>query len=101
MRDGTLVVHARDSIWAFELTQRSREIAERLSVEGVKFVPGPLPEAQPEDKRATPTGVALPTPDQRDKAEEWAAEIDEPNLRKVVRKTAELSLARAASDRPF
>jgi hypothetical protein len=83
------------------LTQRAGEIAKRLSVDGVKFVPGPVPEAQPEDTRATPTGVALPTPEQRRKAEEWSAEIDEPNLRKVVRKAAELSLARAAADRPF
>ena len=28
--DGTLVVHVRDAIWGFELTQRAGEIAERL-----------------------------------------------------------------------
>jgi hypothetical protein len=67
----------------------------------VKFVPGPVPEGVEEAPPATATAVASPTPDQRRKAEEWAAEIDEPNLRKVVAKAAELSLARAAADRPF
>jgi len=67
----------------------------------VKFVPGPVPEAQPEDTPAPATAVASPTNEQRRKADEWAAEIDEPNLRKVVRKAAELSLARAADGRPF
>jgi predicted nucleic acid-binding Zn ribbon protein len=28
-RDGTLHVHARDSIWAFELTSRAEEIRDR------------------------------------------------------------------------
>ena len=28
--DGTLVVHVRDAIWGFELTQRASEISERL-----------------------------------------------------------------------
>ena len=29
-RDGTLHVHAKDSIWAFELTSRAEEIRQRL-----------------------------------------------------------------------
>jgi predicted nucleic acid-binding Zn ribbon protein len=100
-RDGTLVVHARDSIWAFELTQRATEIAKRLSVEGVKFVPGPVPEGVEEATPATATAVASPTREQRERAAELAAEISDRNLRKVVRKAAELSLARAADGRPF
>jgi Dna[CI] antecedent, DciA len=100
-RDGTLVVHARDSIWAFELTQRSHEIAKRLSVEGVKFVPGPVPESAVETTEATAPAVASPTPDQHEQAEKWAAEISDENLRKLVAKAAELSLARGASDRSF
>jgi Dna[CI] antecedent, DciA len=100
-RDGTLVVHARDSIWAFELTQRGQEIAKRLSVAGVKFVPGPVPEAQSEDSPATAPAVASPSPEHRRKAAEWAAEITDENLRKLVAKAAELSLARAATDRSF
>src|SRR5215470_9245947 len=47
--DGTLVVHVRDSIWGFELTQRAAEIAERLPGQPrLKFVPGPLPETATE-----------------------------------------------------
>ena len=29
-RDGTLVIHARDAVWAFELTQRAAEISSRM-----------------------------------------------------------------------
>jgi len=67
----------------------------------VKFVPGPVPEPQPEDTPATATAVASPTEEQRRKAAELTAEISDRNLRKVVAKAAELSLARAAADRPF
>ena len=45
-RDGTLHVNTADSIWAFELTSRAGEIAERLGVERVRFAPGRLPEAE-------------------------------------------------------
>jgi predicted nucleic acid-binding Zn ribbon protein len=100
-RDGTLLVHARDSIWAFELTQRAQEIANRLSVEAVRFVPGPVPEAQPEDSPATATAVASPSLEHRRKAAELAADIADENLRKLVAKAAELSLARASADRRF
>ena len=43
-RDGTAVIHTSDSIWAFELGHRAAEIAGRLGVPAVKFLPGPLPE---------------------------------------------------------
>ena len=40
-RDGTLIVHVRDSVWGFELTQRAAEIASRLpGSPPLKFVPG-------------------------------------------------------------
>jgi hypothetical protein len=67
----------------------------------VKFVPGPVPEGVEEATQATATAVVSPTPDQRQRAAELTAEISDKNLRKVVRKAAELSLARAASDRRF
>jgi hypothetical protein len=70
-------------------------------VDGLKFVPGPVPEAQPEPTPATAAPVASPTQEHRERAEEMVAEITDQNLRKVVAKAAELSLARAASDRPF
>ena len=47
-RDRTLVVHCADSVWAFELGQRAAEIATRLGVPRLRFVPGPVPEAGPE-----------------------------------------------------
>src|ERR1700758_1267450 len=47
--DGTLVVHVRDSIWGFELTQRAAEISERLPGRPrLRFTPGPLPDTTPE-----------------------------------------------------
>ncbi len=100
-RDGTLIVHARDSVWAFELTQRASEIQKRLGVQALKFVPGPLPEPGEEPAEATATAVASPTLEQRKQAASWAAGIDAEDLRKVVAKAAELSLARATNDRSF
>ena len=43
--DGTLVVHVRDAIWGFELTQQGEEIRARIPGHPrLKFVPGPLPD---------------------------------------------------------
>jgi len=101
-RDGTLVVHVRDSIWGFELTQRADEIGKRLpATPPLKFVPGPLPEATPPPTRATPQGSPPATLEQIDQAAKWAAAIEDEGLRKVVAKAAELSLARAAGNRSF
>src|SRR6476646_11989345 len=53
--DGTLVVHVRDAIWGFELTQRATEISERLPGRPrLRFTPGPLPDAAPEPPPASP-----------------------------------------------
>ena len=44
-RDGTLHVHTRDSIWAFELTARAEEVRMRLGAAApprLAFSPGPL-----------------------------------------------------------
>jgi len=101
-RDGTLLVHVRDSIWGFELTQRADEIAKRLgNVKSVKFVPGPLPEAAVDVTQAAPQGPPPPTPEQVKQAAEWTENITDDELRKVVTKSAELSLARAANNRSF
>src|SRR6185437_12723429 len=44
-RDGTLIVHTADAIWAFELGHRAAAIAERLPGNPkLTFVAGPLPE---------------------------------------------------------
>ena len=43
-RDGTLIVHTADAIWAFELGHRAAAIAERLpGTPKLTFVAGPLP----------------------------------------------------------
>ncbi|TML50999.1 MAG: DUF721 domain-containing protein [Actinobacteria bacterium] len=47
-KDGTVHVNTADSVWAFELGQRAREIEARLGVPKLRFAPGPLPEAAPE-----------------------------------------------------
>lgn len=101
-RDGTLVVYTRDSIWAFELTQRAAEIQERLEgVAALKFMPGPLPEVAVEPPRATPRGSPPPSSEHSRKAAELAARITNEDLRNIVTKAAEMSLANAANDRSF
>jgi Dna[CI] antecedent, DciA len=101
-RDGTLVVHARDSVWAFELTQRAGEIRDRLEgVAAVKFVPGPLPEPAVEAAQATPQGPPPPSPEQVEEAARLASEIENDDLRKIVTKTIENALANAPNDRSF
>jgi Dna[CI] antecedent, DciA len=95
--DGTLVVHVRDSIWGFELTQRAPEIAERLPGRPrLKFVPGPLPDVLPEAAFESPVE---PTPEQAREADELAAGIEDPDLREYVTKAIKAALARAPADR--
>jgi Dna[CI] antecedent, DciA len=103
--DGTLVVHVRDSIWGFELTQRQGEIAARLpGSPPLKFVPGPLPDLTPAASPASPEPPAATLEQAREAAELTAAIADE-ELRELVARTAAASLARAAAggtaDRPF
>ena len=96
------MVHTRDAIWAFELTQRAAEIRERLEgVAALKFVPGPLPEAPVEEPQATPQGSPPPSLEQSRIAAEWASQIDNEDLRKIVTKAVAMSLARAPNDRSF
>jgi Dna[CI] antecedent, DciA len=101
-RDGTLIVHTRDSVWAFELTQRAADIGERLSTKAVKFVPGPIPERGAEVTQATPQGaLPRPSPEQVAQAAQWSAQIDDEDLRKIVQRAIESGLARAPNDRSF
>jgi hypothetical protein len=96
-RDGTLIVHTRDSIWGFELQSRAAEIRERLPGKpALKFVPGPLPEPGSEPAPATPQGSPPATVEQTRQAAEWAASIEDEELRKLVEKAARSSLARAS-----
>ena len=96
--DGTLVVHVRDAIWGFELTQRAGEISDRLPGRPrLRFTPGPLPETTAEPP--APPRVE-PSPEQAREAAELTAGIVDPNLRESVAKAIKVALARAPHDRP-
>jgi hypothetical protein len=95
--DGTLVVHVRDSIWGFELTQRAAEISERLPGRPrLKFVPGPLPDTAPAPVAEQRIEAS---PEQAREAAELAAGIADPDLREYVAKAIKSSLVRTPDDR--
>ena len=97
--DGTLIVHVRDAIWGFELSQQAPEIAARLPGRPrLRFVPGPLPEEAPEE---VPPPPPAPSPEQVREAEEMTASIDDRDLRESVAKVIKAALARAPDGRPF
>jgi hypothetical protein len=95
--DGTLVVHVRDSVWGFELTQRAGEITERLPGRPrLRFIPGPLPEVGPEPpSRQVPEA----TPEQDREAAALTSGIEDRQLRESVAKVIKVALARASDDR--
>jgi hypothetical protein len=95
-RDGTVHVNTADSVWAFELGQRSREIADRLGVPKLRFAPGPLPEAS--EERVPPP--LEPTAEDDERARALAAGIEDETLRESVQKAVRMSLARERRDRP-
>jgi hypothetical protein len=96
--DGTLVVHVRDAIWGFELTQRAPEIAARLPGRPrLKFTPGPLPDTTPEPPRRPAVEAS---PKQAQEAAELTAGIVDPDLRESVAKAIKAALAKAPDDRP-
>jgi hypothetical protein len=95
--DGTLVVHVRDAIWGFELSQQAPEIAARLPGRPrLRFVPGPLPEETPEPVPAVPP---TPTAEQVREAEKMTASIADRDLRESVAKVIKAALARTPPDR--
>jgi Dna[CI] antecedent, DciA len=94
-RDGTLVVHARDAIWGFELTSRAAEIGARLpGAPPLAFVPGPLPEPGAAPPSAAPSPPPAATLEERETAARWASEIEDSDLRELVARAAAASLAR-------
>jgi hypothetical protein len=95
-KDGTVHVNTADSVWAFELGQKAREIAERLEVPHVRFAPGPLPPVDEEPPRPE----LEPTPEEDERARALATAIGDENLRESVQKAVRLSLARERRDRP-
>jgi Dna[CI] antecedent, DciA len=105
-RDGTLVVHVRDAVWGFELTQRAAEISPRLpGTPRLKFEPGPLPDDAPPAAATAVAEAPEATLEQTRQAEGWASSIEDDELRRAVAGAARASLARAAAeptaDRPF
>jgi hypothetical protein len=62
---------------------------------------GPLPEPTPQPSELPAATALEPSESHRRRAAELAGEIEDENLRKVVAKTAALSLAKADSDRSF
>ena len=95
--DGTLVVHVRDAIWGFELTQRAGEISARLPGRPrLRFTPGPLPDAAPEPP---PERHVEASPEHAREAAAIAAAIEDPHLRESVAKVIKAGLARAPDGR--
>jgi hypothetical protein len=91
------VVHVRDAIWGFELTQRAPEISERLPGRPrLKFVPGPLPDTAPD---AGPPPRAEASPEQAREASSLAAGIADQDLRESVSQVIKAALVRASDDR--
>jgi hypothetical protein len=92
-RDGTLIVHAKDAVWAFELGHRAAEISPRLPGKpALKFVPGPLPEPGAEPPPATLQGSPPITLEARQRAAELARAIEDPDLRELVERAIRSSL---------
>jgi hypothetical protein len=97
--DGTLIVHVRDAIWGFELSQQAPKIAARLPGRPrLRFVPGPLPEDAPEEMPVIP---AAPTAQQAREADDMTASIVDRELRESVAKVIKGALARPPTDRSF
>lgn len=104
-REGSLVVHATDSVWAFQLGMLAAEILDRLRAEvgtaaprSLRFVPGPIPDAPAE---ATEDRLpARPEVDAEDSAAgaELAAGIEDRDLRALVARAAAASLARGRGE---
>ena len=99
-RDGTLIVHTQDAVWAFELGHRAAAISERLPGRPpLKFVPGPLPEpAAPEEAVQERPAATL---EEERQAAEWASSIEDEELREAVARAAAASLAARPDDRRF
>jgi hypothetical protein len=101
-RDGTLLIHTRDAVWGFELTQRAAQISSRLPTSPpLKFVPGPVPEPSADEPARTAPAAPQATPEQAAEAARWTAGIEDEELRELVAAAARASLARAAADRSF
>ena len=101
-RDGTLIVHASSSTWAFELGHLQAMIRERLgplAPERLKFVVGAIPSLATDSVPGVGKSFPRVSPEDREKAARIAQPIEDPELREIVARAAAASLARA-SDGP-
>ena len=95
--DGTLVVHVRDAIWGFELTQRAAEISSRLPGRPrLRFTPGPLPDTAPPPPPPPPVEASA---EHSREAAALTAEIEDRDLRESVAKAIKAGLSRAPDNR--
>jgi len=97
-RNGTLIVHASSSAWAFELEQLSASVRERLgplAPARLRFVVGPLPETSHETAPGADKEAPRPDPAELSRAAALAREIGPPELREAVARAAAAALARA------
>jgi hypothetical protein len=99
-RDGTLIVHASSSAWAFELTQLADKVCEQLGPVAppkLRFLVGPLPADGPEAVPEVQEETLSPGAGERERAAEIARVIEHPELREAVARAAAASLARTSS----
>jgi hypothetical protein len=107
-RDGTLHVSTSSSTWAFELGQlapqllvRLRELLRESAPKALKFSPGPIPDSPTQGgKTPVPASRRDPTLEERTRAAEISAEIEDEELRRLVARAAAASLAGQRPDRP-
>jgi hypothetical protein len=103
-RDGTLHVHARDSVWAFELTAQAEEIRGRLGETPpprLVFAPGPLPEPSADPAESAARRPIEPSAEHWSRAASLVRGVGDEELREIVAKTVASGLAAAESGRSF
>jgi Dna[CI] antecedent, DciA len=103
-RDRTLHVATSSSAWAFELAQLEPTIREHLAELAptrIRFVPGPLPEADVVPPAQATQTLPPPSLEEVRQGHLLASEIDDEDLRELAARAAAASLAKARSDRVF
>jgi hypothetical protein len=107
-RDGTLLVAAISSTWAFELGLLADDILAKLAAaipegapKAIRFAPGPVPAPpapHPAEEATAPPEVDDAT---RLLAEQLTSEMSDDELRAIIARAAAASLAKTASGRHF
>ena len=107
-RDGTLLVAAASSTWAFELGLLADQILAKLAAEigtgapaAIRFVPGPVPAQAAPLPPETPAAPLEVDDETRLLAEELTSGMSDAELRETIARAAAASLAKAASSRRF